>query len=68
MEPEEGTSCSQEDSQWRDKDTNPPTKPSTQKSVLPIRNAEKEIKQRLRERPINNWPNLRPIPWARINP
>ena len=26
------------------------------------------MEQRLREWPTNNWPNLRPIPWANTNP
>ena len=26
------------------------------------------MEQRLREWPTNKWPNLRPIPWASINP
>jgi hypothetical protein len=32
MKPEETTSAARQDSQWRDKDTNPPIKLSTQNS------------------------------------
>jgi len=49
------------DPQWRDKDTNPPTRLLTQ---ILFRLQEMQmggVKQRLSKWPTNNWPNLRPI-------
>jgi hypothetical protein len=60
MQLEEATSCSLGGPHWRDKDTNPPTKLSTQKFVLSKNNAGME--QRLKEKPTKNKPNSKPIP------
>jgi hypothetical protein len=64
MEFEEATSCSQAESQGRDKDINPYTRSVTQKFVLSKGNAGTKMEQRLKEWPIND----RPIPWANTNP
>ena len=48
--------------QWRDKDTNSPTKFLSTNSILSTRNAETKMEQRLREWPANDQLNLRPIP------
>jgi len=37
------------------------------KFALPTRCVEIKTEQKLRESTTNNWPNLRPIPWARTN-
>ena len=68
MEPEEDTSCSQVGPPVSDRDTNPPTKLSTQNLFCLQEMQSWRMEQRLREWPTNNQPNLRPIPWASTNP
>jgi hypothetical protein len=66
LEPEEATSCSQTGTPVER--TKPPTKFSTQ-SLFCVQLIQARWKeQRLRKQPNNNWPNLRPIPWASTSP
>ena len=68
MEPEETNCYIQKEPQWSNRDTNPPTKLSTQNLSCLQEMQGWGMEQRLREWPTNNWPNLRPIPWASTNP
>ena len=53
--------------QWCDRDNNKPPKLLRQNlSCLQLVQAQ-GMEQRLKERPTNNWSNLRPIPWASTN-
>jgi hypothetical protein len=56
-----------QDSQWRDKDSKPPKKPSAQNRHC-LQDVQTKLEQSVREQPINDWTKLRPIPWARTNP
>jgi hypothetical protein len=56
------------DFQWRDGDTNTPTKTFQPKFILSTRCTETKIEQSLREWITNDWPNLIPIPQDQVNP
>jgi hypothetical protein len=55
-------------SQWRDKDANTHNKTFNSEFDLSKRNPGTKMEQRLKEWPINNQPNLKPILWACNNP
>ena len=56
---------SRQEPQWSDRDTNPLTKLSTQNVSCLQETQVQGMEQRWREWPTNNWPNLRPTPWAK---
>lgn len=53
-----------QDSQWTEHQ--PTYNTLNPRLVISTRNARTNIKQRLREKPINNWSKLRIIPWITI--
>jgi hypothetical protein len=64
----EPTSCSQAGLPVQGKEHQDIHKTFDSKFVLPTRCAGTKMEQRLREWPTNDWPNLRPIPWASTSP
>ena len=65
VEPEVATSCSQAGPQ-RMRTPNYPQ--NLGPKILLTRHAGTKMEKRLRDWPADDWPNLRPILWARSNP